>query len=185
MASVTQKLITAEEYRRLEPPPDGSRVELVRGELIQVCRPGFRHGFSQVRVSSLLDQYAWPKRLGRVVVETGIVTERDPDTVRGPDVSYWSAETLPLSLIPAGYPDVAPDLAIEVLSPSNVMTKIRDKMREYFERGVRMVWLIDPEARTLTVYRSLDEGQVLHEAATVQADDILPGFRCQVADLFS
>jgi Uma2 family endonuclease len=119
------------------------------------------------------------------VVETGIVTQRGPDTVRGPDISYWSAERLPLDQEPEGYPALAPDLGIEILSPNNVMAKIREKMAEYFQSGVRMVWIVDPEDRTVAVYRSMDEGRVLHENATLSGEDVLPGFSCGVAEFFA
>jgi Uma2 family endonuclease len=185
MATVKPDIITAEQYRTMPPPEDGSKIELVRGELETMCRPGFRHGLRQGRVFSVLDNYGRTHRHGRAVVETGIVTDRGPDTVRGPDVSYWSAERLPLDQEPQGYPDVAPDLAVEVLSPSNRPARILDKMREYFERGVRMVWVVDSEDRTVTIYRLPDEGCVLHEPATLQVEDILPGFSCLVAELFA
>jgi Uma2 family endonuclease len=185
MATVKPDVITAEQYRTMPPPEDGSKIELVRGELEPMCRPGFRHGLRQVRVASILDHYGRTHRHGRAVVETGVVTDRDPDTVRGPDVSYWSAERLPLDQEPEGYPDIAPDLAVEVLSPSNRMVRVREKMRELFERSVRMIWVVDPEDRTVTVYRSLNEGRVLHESATLQGEDMLPGFACPVADFFT
>jgi len=185
MASVATRPITAEEYFRLPPPPDGSKIELVRGELVTVCRPGFRHGLRQGRICGLLDHWGRSNRHGRAVVETGIVTQRGPDTVRGPDISYWSAERLPLDQEPEGYPGIAPDLGIEVLSPSNVMAKIREKMAEYFQSGVRMVWIVDPEDRTVAVYRSMDEGRVFHENATLSGEDVLPGFTCRVAELFA
>jgi Uma2 family endonuclease len=185
MSQVAAKLITAEEFLRMEPPADGSKVELIRGELVTVCRPGFRHGRRQLRIGRLLDDYGETTRHGRAVVECGIVTERNPDTVRGPDVSYWSVERLPLDLEPQGYPDVSPDLAVEVLSPTNRASTIRDKLQEYFERGVRMVWIVDPEDRTVRVYRSLDEGRIFHENATLDGEDVLPGFRVKVAELFA
>lgn len=184
MASVAEKLMTAEEFLTYVGPP-GCKVELVRGEVVTVCMPGFRHGLSQGRTFSVLDQYCRTTRLGRAVVETGVRTDRGPDTVRGPDVSYWSAERLPLDEIPVGYPLAPPDLCVEVLSPNNRLARIREKMQEYFARGVRMVWVVDLEDRTLTIYRSLDEGLLLHENATVQVEDVLPGFHCQVAELFS
>jgi Uma2 family endonuclease len=183
MASVTQRLITAEEFWLIPPPPDGTKVELVKGEVIPVCRPGFQHGLSQGRTFAVLDHYGRSNHHGRAVVETGVITARDPDSVRGPDVSYWSFERLPLELVPQGYPELAPDVSAEVLSPNNRMAKIRQKMQEYFQRGVRMVWVVDPEDRTVTVYRSMDEGRLLHENATLTCEDVLPGFSCRVADL--
>lgn len=185
MASVAERAITAEEFLRMPGPCDGSKVELVRGELVTVCRPGFRHGRRQGRIWGLLEQYGQSTGHGRAVVKTGVVTQRGPDTVRGPDVSYWSAERLPLDQEPEGYPELAPDLGVEVLSPSNRMAKIREKMAEYFQRGVRMVWIVDPDDRTVAVYRSMDEGRVLHENATLSGEDVLPGFSCRVAELFT
>lgn len=185
MATVKERLITAEEFRLLPPPPDGSKVELIRGEVVAVCRPGFDHGLRQGRAFFLLDQFGRSTGHGRAVVESGIVTHRNPDSVRGPDVSYWSATRLPLNQIPKGYPEMAPEVAVEVLSPSNNWKIIREKMEEYFERGVLMVWLVDPEERTVAVYRSLDEGRVLHENAVLTGEDVLPGFSCKVAEFFA
>src|SRR5262245_23910567 len=124
MASVAAPSITAEQYWLMPPPADGAKTELVRGEVVKVCRPGFQHGLCQTRISALLDHYGRTTGRGRAVVETGVVTERGPDTVRGPDVSFWSVERLPLGQIPQGYPENAPDLSIEVLSPNNRMTRI-------------------------------------------------------------
>jgi Uma2 family endonuclease len=185
MATVAQKLITAEEFLKMPEPPDGSKQELVRGEVITMPPPGFRHGVRQGRVYRILDDYVTPRRLGRVTVESGLVTERGPDTVRGPDVAYWSAERLPLDQEPEGYPDVAADLCVEILSPSDRPGKVREKVREYCVRGVRMVWLIDPEDRNVWVYRAPEEARVLHEGATLNGEDVLPGFSCRVTDLFA
>jgi len=185
MASVTSKLVTAEEFFRMPPPSDGAKLELIRGEVVNVCRPGFRHGRRQLRIGNLLDQFGHSTGHGRATVETGIVTEQGPDTVRGPDVSYWSVARLPLDLEPVGYPEIAPDLCVEVLSPSNRFARILEKLREYFARGVRMVWVVDPEDRTVAVYRSPDEGRIFHESATLSGDDVLPGFSCRVAELFA
>jgi Uma2 family endonuclease len=115
MATIARKLVTAEEFAQMPDPVDGSKQELVRGEIVTMTPPNFRHGLYQGRVLAILDQYVRNHRLGRVVVETGIITEHDPDTVR-PDVSYWSAETLPLDQIPEGYPDVPADLCVEIIT---------------------------------------------------------------------
>jgi Uma2 family endonuclease len=183
MSTVKQQLMTAEEFLHYSGPPN-VKVELVRGEVVTMCRPGFSHGFSQLRAGTVLDQYGRTTRLGRAVVETGVITERDPDSVRGPDVSFWSAVQLPLDQKPEGYPQSFPDLCVEVLSPHNVFAKIMEKMGEYFRAGTRMVWIIDPEDRTVTVYRSLDQGQVFHESATLTCEDVLPGFSCPVREFF-
>lgn len=183
MATAVQKPLTAAEFLELPSPPEGVKLELVRGEVEAVCRPGFLHGRTQLRVGGILDQFGSTNAHGRATVKTGVVTEKDPDTVRGPDVSYWSAQRLPLDQDPRGYPDTAPNLAVEVLSPSNRMRKILAKMAEYFRRGVEMVWVVDPEDRTVTVYRSVNEGRLLHENATLNGEEVLPGFSCRVGDL--
>jgi Uma2 family endonuclease len=115
--------------------------------------------------------------------DTGFITARTPDSVRGPDISYWSKERL--SEVPVGYIEVPPDLLVEVLSPSNTSRQIRDKLQEYFAKGVRLVWVIAPEDRTLTIYRTPDEGRLLHETATVTSEEVLPGFSCRVSDLLA
>jgi Uma2 family endonuclease len=185
MAVAAQKLMTAEEFARLPAPADGSRQELVCGKVVSMPPPGFRHGFVQGRVYGLLDQYARPRKAGRVVVEVGVITERDPDKVRAPDVSYWSAETLPLDLVPEGYPDVPADLCVEILLPDKKLPVVRVKIKEYFARGVKRVWVVDPDNRTVTVYTSPDQGRILHESAALSGEDVMPGFSCQVAEIFS
>jgi Uma2 family endonuclease len=184
MATLTEKLLSAEEFARLPEPADGSKQELVKGMVVTMPPPGFRHGVRQVRLVTLVDHYARATRRGRVTVESGVITERGPDTVRGPDVAFWSAEKIPLDQEPEGYPDVSPDWCAEVLSPSNTMKKILDKIREYFAAGVRLVWVIDPEDRTVRVYRGADEGKIYHESATLTGEEVLPDFSCRVAELF-
>ena len=184
MLTVSERLITAKEFFSDAQPLDGSRQELVRGVIVTMPPPGCRHGLRQGKVFKILDHYGTSTRHGRAVVESGVVTDRDPDTVRGPDVSYWSAERLPLDLEPEGYPEVSPDLCVEVLSPSNQLAKILETLCEYFASNVRMVWVVDPEDRTVTVYRSADEGRLLHISATLSGEDVLPGFSCRVGELF-
>ncbi len=183
MATITEKkLLTAEEFYHLPKPADGTQQELVRGEIITMTPPGGMHGGSCLNVAYFLAKYIRDGGGGKATCnDAGFITERDPDTVRGPDLAYWSKERL--GELPVGYVEVAPDLVIEVLSPGNTSTKIRVKLKEYFAMGVRMVWVIAPEDRTLTIYRTADEGRVLHESAMATGDDVLPGFSCRVSDL--
>ena len=122
--------------------------------------------------------------IGRVASESGVVTERGKDTVRGPDVSYYSKERLPLDMRVVGYHSQAPDLCVEILSPSNTKKGLRTKLKEYFRVGVRMVWVIDPEDRSITIFRAPLEGLTLYENAVVDGGDVLPEFTCLVSDLF-
>jgi Uma2 family endonuclease len=185
MATVSKKLITAEEFARMPDPPDGSQQELVRGEIITMPPPGTRHGVCCLKVGRLLGNYVEDKRLGTAAGnDAGFISERDPDTVRGPDVSFWSRERLP-EIPEEGYTDVPPDLAVEVVSPSDVHSRIHRKIRHYLERCVRLVWLVDPELRTVSVYRSRQQAQILEESDTLTGEDVLPGFQCLVAAFFS
>jgi Uma2 family endonuclease len=180
--AVQQKLLTAEEFLLLPQPADGSQQELVRGEILTMPPPGGLHGVCCSKANRKIGAFVDENGLGTVACnDTGFVTERNPDSVRGPDVSYWSTERL--KEVPVGYIEIAPDLLVEVLSPSNTRKLILSKIREYFAKGVRMIWVISPEDRTLTVYRTLNEGRLLHESATVTGDEVLPGFSCRVADL--
>lgn len=184
MTTAAVKLITAAEFARMPEPPDGTKQELVRGAIVTMLPPGFRHGICQNKVAFLLTAHVLSTRCGRVTVETGVVTERNPDTVRGPDVAFWSVERLPLDQTPEAYPDVAADLCVEVFSPSNTQQEMKEKVREYLQRGVRLVWIVDPEERTVTVYRQPGEGRLLWEDATLTGEDVLPGFQCRAVELF-
>jgi Uma2 family endonuclease len=184
MTTATKKLITAEEFSMMPDPPDGSQQELVRGVIITMPPPGGLHGFSCSRAFRLLDQFVEGPKLGTVLPnDTGFITERDPDTVRGADVSYWSRERLPI--IPAGYIEVVPDLAVEVVSPNDHYSRVQKKVRHYLAQGVRLIWVVDPEDRSVTVYRSGQQATILGETDTLSGEDVLPGFSCRVADLFS
>jgi Uma2 family endonuclease len=158
---------------------------LVRGEIVSMPPPGFLHGQVQTNIACLLQPFARQHKLGRVTVESGVLTEDDPDTVRGPDVAYWSAERLPPDRTPVGYPEVPADLVVEVLSPDDSRRKMANKVREYLARGVRAVWVVDPEDRNVAVYRQAGQGQLLWEDATLSGEDVLPGFTCSVAQFFA
>jgi Uma2 family endonuclease len=185
MSRVATPLMTAEEFAGLPQPADGSRQELVRGRIVTRPPPGFRHGEVQLAIGTILRQFVRANQLGRVTVESGLRTESDPDTVRGPDVAFWSKERLPLDQKPAVYPEVAADLCVEVLSPHVTRARMNTKIREYFARGVRLLWVVDPEQQTVTIYGKPGEGRVVWDDATLTGEDVLPGFTCPVAEFFS
>lgn len=183
MSTATEKkLLTAEEFFLLPDPVDGSQQELIRGEVITMPPPGGLHGVCCSKTDRRLGRFVEENDRGTVTCnDAGFITERNPDSVRGPDVAFWSKERLPV--VPVGYIPIAPDMLVEVLSPSNTSKQIFAKLKEYFAMGVRLVWVLAPEDRTLTIYRTPDEGRVLHETATVTGEDVLPGFTCRVSDL--
>jgi Uma2 family endonuclease len=182
MSITAKQLITAEEFFLMPEPPDGSRQELVRGEIITMPPPGGLHGVCCSKIVRRVGNFVDDNDRGTVACnDSGFITERGPDSVRGPDVAFWSKGRL--KEVPVGYFEMAPDLAVEVLSPSNTTKQILTKLGEYFAKGVRMVWVVSPEDRTVTIYRNEQEGRLLHETATIDGEDVLPGFRCRVSDL--
>jgi Uma2 family endonuclease len=184
MAATATKLLTAREFALRPEPPDGSREELVRGEVVTMPPPSFPYGEVAAQIGFLLKTFVHGKNLGRVVGETGVRTEHDPDSVRGPDVSYWSYERLPRQQSIDVYPEVAADLCVEVRSPSNSLRELRDRAAEYFVAGVRMVWVIDPEDQSVTVFRKRGRGVTLWGDELLDGEEVLPGFSSPVSSLF-
>jgi Uma2 family endonuclease len=182
MATVVKKLLTAEEFAELPPPDDGSLQELVCGEIITMSPPKARHGIACSKVVIKLGIFIDAGALGTLTCnDTGVLIRRHPDTVRGPDVAFWTHERLPA--IPNSYVDIPPDLIVEVVSPNDVFSHVHRKVCEYLDRGVRLVWIVDPENRELSVYRPGQQPSILSENETVTGEDVLPGFTCRVGDL--
>ncbi len=184
MATVATKPLTAEEFFQAAEPRDGMTYELVRGEIEAMPGPGLRHGEVQGNTFMVIKLFLKQNRVGRVFTESGAITERNPDTVRGPDVSYYSKENLPLDKEVVGYHDQPPDLCVEIVSPSNSMRKLKDKAKEYLFAGVRLVWVIDPEDKSVTVITDPLESRTLETGATLDGGAVLSGFSCRVSDLF-
>ena len=145
--------------------------------------PGGRHGKCCLKVGRRIGNFVEEKNLGTAVSnDTGFVTERDPDTVRGPDISFWSQERLPE--VPVGYIEIPPDLLVEVLSPSDRYTRIQKRITHYLEKGVRLIWVVDPEDRSVTVHRPGQMMVVLGENEILTGEDVLPGFSCRIGEFF-
>ena len=182
MASV-ETLITAEEFGRM--PDDGRRTELVRGRVIELPPPRMRHGQVCGLVSFHLMTHARANDLGHVLInDTGVVTEHDPDTVRGADVAYFSFARLAKGRLPAEYPTVPPELVIEVRSPSDRWRDILAKVAEYLEAGVLVVCVLDPESRAAHLYYPDQPNRTLGPDDELTFPECLPGFRVVVRSLF-
>ncbi len=177
-------LLTAEQYFDQPAPADGSKQELVRGEVVSEPCPGVQRGEVRGNVGFVIKRFLVAKPVGRVATSCGVVTERNPDTVRGPDASFYSIARLPLGLHVPKYHTEPPDLCVEVMSPSNSLRKLKDKAKEYLFAGVRAVWIVNPDERTVTIITEPLESRVLEAGATLDGGDVLPGFTCKVADLF-
>ena len=176
----TQAGMSLEEYEQL--PDDGYRHELSNGMLVREPPPGARHGRVVTNVLRILDAYVRQHALGSVFVETGYLLSRQPATVRGADISFIATHRLPAEL-PVGFLSIPPDLAIEVLSPSNTASEIERKVLEYLDAGAAMVWVIDPETRSARSYRGV-EALLIREDGALTGDAVLPGFVMQLNDVF-
>ena len=147
---------------------------------------GGRHGRIELNFARALDEFVRSRHLGKVLTgEVGIFTQRNPDRVRAADVLVVSNETYARQTDPQGYLEVAPDLVVEILSPSDRAMDTMQKLREYFVIGVKIVWVADPAARTVYVYRSVTDVREFRETDRLQGDHVLPGFDVPVASLFS
>ena len=162
----------------------GKRAELVRGRLIVSEPPGAKHGAVANRLAVLITNHAEANNLGRVyAAETGFWIEVDPDTVRAPDVAFVSHERLPKD-DPDGYARFVPDLVVEVLSPSDRASKVKEKVRDWLAAGVRLVWVVDPRKQLARVYREDGAGATVTGDQTLDAEPVLPGFRYSLAEVF-
>ena len=167
-------------------PDDGfHRYELVKGELITMPPAGYEHGVIGFDFGAEIRQFVKANDLGRVSnSDTGFIISTDPDTVRAPDVSFVRKERIPPDGLPKGYFPGAPDLVIEVISPSDSYTEVVEKVAQLIEAGTRLVVLIDPRTRTVELHHRSGEIDRLTEADTLTLGDVLPGFECPVAELF-
>ncbi|HVX62571.1 MAG TPA: Uma2 family endonuclease, partial [Pirellulales bacterium] len=151
MATSTE-LMTAEEFFKL--PDSGRPAELVRGAVVMMNMPGIRHGEICGRIAILMGEFLKGRDLGRVITnDSGVITERDPDTVRGADVAYYSFSRLPRGVGPRGYHASAPDVVFEVRSPSDAWSELIVKTGEYLKAGVLAVALFEPDDWSIHVYR--------------------------------
>jgi Uma2 family endonuclease len=183
MAQETRTL-TADELFSL--PDDGyHRYELDEGRLLTMAPAGSLHGVVANRLNVAVSIHVDEHRLGVVMsADTGFKLESSPDTVRAPDVAFVARERIPAGGIPHTFWAGAPDLAIEVLSPTDRLSEVNKKIEQYLRLGVRQVWFVEPSSRRVTIYRPDQAVQVLHESDTLEGADLLPGFRYPLSQLF-
>src|SRR5918911_4455283 len=181
--TIQKTLITADELFMM--PDDGQRHELVEGELRTMSPAGGEHGVVAARFLIVIDRHVQAGNLGYTfAAETGFKIARDPDTVRAPDVAFVAASRFAGGQLPKNFPELAPDLVVEVVSPGDRAEEVEEKLHDWLRAGVRLVLVAYPSTRSVTAYRSTTEVTVLREVDELDADDVLPGFRCAVRDLF-
>ena len=174
--------LTVEQFGRLPADPFW-HYELVRGRVVREPPVGDTHGSIAAQVARFLLEFAEPRGLGSVRVETGYVLARGPDTVRGPDVSFVNRERLE-SYGVGDWPRTPPDLAVEILSPSDRFGKVQDKVQDYLRAGCRLVWVVEARRRTVTVNEPSGAARVVGEHEELDGGEVLPGFRLPVLRLF-
>ena len=176
------QLMTADELARL--PDDGKLYELVRGKLIcmspSAALPGVVAGNLFARLWSFVEQYG----LGILgIADSGFRLASNPDTVRAPDLWFVRAERVPPEGIPRTFWPGAPDLAVEVLSPSDRFVAVLEKAQDYLNAGTRRVWVIDPEGRSAAVFRPDGPPRLMDENGALDGEDLIPGFRVALREL--
>lgn len=184
MCTVTSKSrITADELTTM---PDEKRYELIEGELVERPPAGNESSWIAMYLGSLLFNHCLANRLGWVFdSESGYQCfPGDPNRVRKPDVSFVRFGRLPNEQIPKGYAKLAPDLAVEVVSPNDLAEEVESKVSQFLAAGVRLVWVVYPETRSVRVHRVDRSIAGLLADEELTGEDVAPGFRRRVGDLF-
>jgi len=177
-----ERLITAEQLQTW--PPNARRGELIKGEFITMSPAGHLHGNIALNIASQLWIFVRTNNLGKVyAAETGFVLVKNPDTVRAPDAAFVRLDRL-YPQKEGGFFDGRPDLAVEVISPSETVEQIENKVFDYLDAGTHLVWLVYPRSKTVTVYRSETDIELLTVQDTLDGGDLLPGFTLPVKEIF-
>ena len=183
MATTMTKLLTADDLLRLD--SEGVRGELIRGVLHETMLAGYAHGKIVTKMTVLFGAFIMPRKLGSLTAsDSGVWLERDPDTVREPDIAYFSAAKIPLDAMDTGYAEVPPDLVVEITSPSTGRREAQDKALMWLSYGVDLVWVVQLDTRIVDAYQPNRAVVTLIEKDTLDGHDVLPGFTCAVSEVF-
>jgi Uma2 family endonuclease len=188
MTSVAERLVSAQEFASLPRPREGGKLELVRGNVVCMASVGPDHGDTASDIDFALKGFVRTNQIGRVRVETGYWLERDPDTQRGPDVSFITNEQVARESVWHGASDQVPTLAVEVVSPNDTDRAVAEKVEEYLRAGVQRVWVVRIELLTVTVHRPGGDAHTYHVGDTLSSDDAsfqVDGFALPLAALFA
>ncbi len=181
----TKTRLTAQDLWRLG---EGDvRRELVDGEIIEMAPVGGMHGQLTGKIYRLLAEYVEQLSLGEVLVgDVGFILSlpHDPERVRAPDIAFVSTSNLPGGQLPAGFLHGAPDLAVEVLSPTDNPLEIQQKVKDYLDAGARLVWVVAPLAKTVTVYRADGSARLVRDQEHLEGEDVLPGLIIALSEVF-
>lgn len=166
---------------------DDLRRELVHGQVVEMGPAGGAHGEVAAKICGRLDEHVRRSAGGVVLAaDTGFVLELpdDPERVRAPDAAFIASRRVPAGGVPVGFISGAPDLAVEVLSPSDAAPDVQQRVRDFLEAGSRLVWIVAPQARTVTVFRADGSARLLREHEILEGEDVLPGLEIPLKELF-
>lgn len=177
------KLITADELFMM--PNTKRGCELVRGRIIKYMPTVITHGIVATQIGQALSNFVKANKLGIVLAaETGFYIFQSPDTVRAPDASFVGNEKLAKHGITEKFFPDAPDLAVEVVSPSDRKKDIEEKIKDYLSAGVQIVWIVYPQNRIVAVYRQNNIVSILRDNDELDGESVLPDFRLSLTELF-
>ncbi len=184
--SASTDRMTAEDFFQWINLPENRdlHAELEQGEIVEMPPPGKYHGFVCGNVARILGNYAARRGRGYVCTnDAGLLVERDPDTVRGPDVTFYddsqTAETMDRQ-----FAERPPTLAVEVLSPNDRLNRTMLRISQLLRLGVQMIWVVDPETRDVNVYRAKQSSRLVPADEPLTGDEVLPDFRCLTSEFF-
>jgi len=164
---------------------DIGRCELIKGEISHMAAAGWEHGSVEIQISTALWIFVRAHKLGRVhPSDTGFIIRRNPDTVRVPDVAFVRKDRVPQGPH-RGYYDGAPDLAVEVVSPSDSWSEVLDKVTDWLNAGTASVWVVDPPSKTIHAYRGNQQPMIYKGDDELREETLLPGFALKLADVFA
>ena len=182
--SATAQPLTAEELLRM--PDDGNRYELISGELTKRSTGSYKHGRIAANIAGSLIPFVTNNKLGIVcIADTGFLLSSNPDTVRAPDVAFIGKSRLEeIGDVEVFFPG-PPDLAVEVISPSDSYAEVDEKVCSYLDAGAQMVIVVNPRKRSITVYCSLTDITILTESDVLNGGIVVPGWEMAVRDIFA
>lgn len=184
MTTISTSLLTATDLWNM--PGHGEGYELVLGELRTMAPSGCEHSSIGADLITTLNSFVRSRKLGKITGgDGGYVLRKNPDTVRAPDIGFIQADRLPNGKPTQEYFPGAPDLAVEIISPHDVYAEVEDKVKEFLEAGTRIVWLINPRRKSITIFRADNSITALRTTDTLSGEDVIPGFSLPVTEVFA
>ncbi len=181
---ITKQAVTAEQFYEMPEVP-GKRFELIDGELVEMPTAGALHNLVVAVLNHLLYTFVANRNLGLVFGDnTSYLLRRNPDRVRIPDLSFIAWERIPAEGVPEGPWSIVPNLAVEVVSPTDRVEDVHRKVDQYLASGIRLVWVLWPQTRTINVYGAVQTARELRTGDELDGGDVLPGFSVRVDELF-